>query len=124
MGPRIPALHRSVRAAIVPPATFAFTLLVVRDVQVATFSVFGCFALLVMADFGGMRPAFRLTSAAGVQPAQACETEHGHPLQQPDRERGAEARDQADRGDNADREQGCHRRPAPRPFPQSFQRAQ
>ncbi len=25
--------------------------------QVATFSVFGCFALLVMADFGGMRPA-------------------------------------------------------------------
>jgi uncharacterized membrane protein YccC len=55
--PRVVALHRAVRAAIVPPATFAFTLLVIRDVQVATFAVFGCFALLVMADFGGTRPA-------------------------------------------------------------------
>jgi uncharacterized membrane protein YccC len=53
--PRLVALHRSVRAAIVIPATFAFTLLVIRDLQVATFAVFGCFALLVMADFGGDR---------------------------------------------------------------------
>jgi hypothetical protein len=30
--PRLVALHRAVRAAIVPPATFAFTLLVIRDV--------------------------------------------------------------------------------------------
>jgi uncharacterized membrane protein YccC len=55
--PRLVALHRSVRAAIVNPATFAITLLVFHDLQVATFAVFGCFALLVMADFGGRRPA-------------------------------------------------------------------
>ena len=55
--PRLVALHRAVRAAIVPPATFAFTLLVIRDAQVATFAIFGCFALLVMADFGGPRRA-------------------------------------------------------------------
>jgi len=44
--PRRVALHRSVRAAIVIPATFAVSLLVIRDLQVATFAVFGCFALL------------------------------------------------------------------------------
>ena len=49
------AVHRGVRAAIVPPATFALALLVIRDVQVATFALFGCFALLVLADFGGPR---------------------------------------------------------------------
>lgn len=53
--PRVVALHRAVRAAIVNPAIFAFTLLVIGDLQVATFAVFGCFALLVMADFGGRR---------------------------------------------------------------------
>jgi uncharacterized membrane protein YccC len=55
--PRLVALHRSVRAATVNPATLAVTLLVIRDLQVATFAVFGCFALLVMADFGGRRQA-------------------------------------------------------------------
>jgi hypothetical protein len=55
--PRVVALHRSVRAAVVNPAVFAVTLLVFRNLQVATFAVFGCFALLVMADFGGRRPA-------------------------------------------------------------------
>jgi uncharacterized membrane protein YccC len=55
--PRLVALHRAVRAAIVNPATFAVSLLVIRDLQVATFAVFGCFALLVMADFGGARRA-------------------------------------------------------------------
>jgi uncharacterized membrane protein YccC len=55
--PRLVALHRAVRAAIVNPATFAFSLFVIRDLQVATFAVFGCFALLVMADFGGARRA-------------------------------------------------------------------
>jgi uncharacterized membrane protein YccC len=54
--PRVVALHRAVRAAIVNPAIFAVTLLVIGDLQVATFAVFGCFALLVMADFGGRRP--------------------------------------------------------------------
>lgn len=52
---RLVALRRAVRAAIVPPATFAVALLVIRDVQVATFALFGCFALLVLADFGGRR---------------------------------------------------------------------
>ena len=55
--PRLVALHRSLRAAIVNPATLAVTLLLMRNLQVATFAVFGCFALLVMADFGGRRPA-------------------------------------------------------------------
>jgi uncharacterized membrane protein YccC len=68
--PRLVALHRATRAAIVPPATFAFTLLVVRDIQVATFAVFGCFSLLVMADFGGPRPAraaaYVATTCAGA----------------------------------------------------------
>jgi uncharacterized membrane protein YccC len=55
--PRRIALHRSVRTAIVNPATLAVTLLLIRNLQLATFAVFGCFALLVMADFGGRRPA-------------------------------------------------------------------
>ncbi len=45
------------RAAIVIPATFAVSLLVIRNLQTATFAVFGCFALLVMSDFGGRRLA-------------------------------------------------------------------
>jgi uncharacterized membrane protein YccC len=53
--PRLVALHRALRSATVIPATFAVTLLVIRDLQVATFAVFGCFALLVLADFGGAR---------------------------------------------------------------------
>ena len=68
--PRMVALHRSVRAAVVIPATFSVTLLVIRDLQLATFSVFGCFALLVMADFGGRRPAraaaYLTTTLAGA----------------------------------------------------------
>ncbi|HEY8755510.1 MAG TPA: FUSC family protein [Candidatus Dormibacteraeota bacterium] len=55
--PRLVALHRAARAAIVNPAIFAVSLLVIHNLQVATFAVFGCFALLVMADFGGHRPA-------------------------------------------------------------------
>ena len=55
--PRRIALHRALRAAIVNPAVFAVALLVIHNLQVATFAVFGCFALLVMADFGGHRPA-------------------------------------------------------------------
>lgn len=49
------ALHRATRAAVVNPIVFAVTLLVIHDLQVATFAVFGCFGLLVMADFGGSR---------------------------------------------------------------------
>jgi uncharacterized membrane protein YccC len=64
--PRRVALHRSVRAAIVIPATFAVSLLVIRDLQVATFAIFGCFALLVMADFGGRRRPRALAYAAAT----------------------------------------------------------
>jgi uncharacterized membrane protein YccC len=64
--PRLVALHRAVRAAIVNPAVFAVSLLVIGDLQVATFAVFGCFALLVMADFGGHRPARAVAYAAAT----------------------------------------------------------
>jgi uncharacterized membrane protein YccC len=68
--PRRVALHRAARAAIVNPAVFAVTLLVIRDLQVATFAVFGCFGLLVMADFGGPRRAraiaYLVTTLAGA----------------------------------------------------------
>ncbi len=64
------ALHRATRAAVVNPAVFALTLLVIRDLQVATFAVFGCFGLLVMADFGGPRRtravAYAATALAGA----------------------------------------------------------
>jgi uncharacterized membrane protein YccC len=53
--PGLSGLRRAVRAALVIPATFAFAKFVINDVQVTTFVVFGCFALLVIADFGGMR---------------------------------------------------------------------
>ena len=62
------ALHRATRAAIVNPSVFALTLLVFRDLQMATFAVFGCFGLLVMADFGGPR---RTRAAAYVGAALA-----------------------------------------------------
>src|ERR1700688_578115 len=64
------ALHRATRAAIVNPSVFALTLLVFRDLQIATFAVFGCFGLLVMADFGGPRRtraiAYATTALAGA----------------------------------------------------------
>jgi uncharacterized membrane protein YccC len=60
------ALHRATRAAIVNPAVFALSLLVIRDLQVATFAVFGCFGLLVMADFGGPRRTRALAYAAAT----------------------------------------------------------
>ena len=68
--PRLVALRRAARAAVVVPATFAFSLLVIRDVQFTTFAVFGCFALLVMANFGGNRQpraiAYVVTTLAGA----------------------------------------------------------
>lgn len=49
---------------------FAISLLVIGNVQLATFAVFGCFALLVMADFGGPRRAragaYLATTLAGA----------------------------------------------------------
>jgi uncharacterized membrane protein YccC len=68
--PHLVALRRAARAAVVVPATFAFSLLVIRDVQFTTFAVFGCFALLVMANFGGNRQpraiAYVVTTLAGA----------------------------------------------------------
>lgn len=53
--PGLSSLRRAARAAIVIPSAFSFATFVVRDVQFTTFVAFGCFALLVMADFGGPR---------------------------------------------------------------------
>jgi len=44
-----------VRAALIMPIVFAWTKLAIGDIQIATFAAFGCFAHLVMADFGGPR---------------------------------------------------------------------
>lgn len=55
--PGFAALRRATRAALVVPATLAFAKLVIGDSQTTTFVSFGCFALLVMADFGGPRQA-------------------------------------------------------------------
>ena len=49
------ALRRAARAAIVIPLIFAFTDLLLRKPQILIFVVFGCFSLLVISDFGGMR---------------------------------------------------------------------
>ena len=53
--PGFGALRRATRAAIVIPFAFAFTALVVRDPQSLIFVIFGCFSLLVISDFGGLR---------------------------------------------------------------------
>jgi uncharacterized membrane protein YccC len=50
-------LRRAARAAVVIPLVLAFSELVLHDAQNVIFAVFGCFALLVMSDFGGQRPA-------------------------------------------------------------------
>ena len=55
--PGFAALRRAARAAIVIPPVFAFNTLVLHNGQNVIFAVFGCFALLVMSDFGGQRPA-------------------------------------------------------------------
>ena len=55
--PGLAALRRAARAAIVIPPVVAFNALVLHGGQNVIFAVFGCFALLVMSDFGGPRPA-------------------------------------------------------------------
>lgn len=54
--PGFAALRRAARAAVVIPLTFGFSIAVMHDPQNIIFVVFGCFALLVMSDFGGLRP--------------------------------------------------------------------
>src|SRR5215472_15381154 len=51
----VPAAMRAVRATIVVPSLFALTLQVIGDLQLALFAVFGAFATLVLASFGGTR---------------------------------------------------------------------
>ena len=48
-----PAAKRSVRAAIVIPAVFAFADKVIANPNVATFASIGSFSMLLLADFGG-----------------------------------------------------------------------
>src|SRR6202048_2059495 len=69
--PGFAALRRAARAAIVIPPVLAFNTLVLHGGQNVIFAVFGCFALLVMSDFGGQRPARALayltaTSVGGI----------------------------------------------------------
>ena len=64
------ALRRGARAAVVIPLAFLLARLVIGNPQALIFIVFGCFALLVMADFGGPRPprllAYLVTVVAGA----------------------------------------------------------
>jgi len=53
--PGFGALRRAARAAVVIPLVFAFTDLLLREPQILIFVVFGCFSLLVISDFGGLR---------------------------------------------------------------------
>jgi uncharacterized membrane protein YccC len=51
----VPAAMRAVRATIVVPGLFALTFKVIGDPQMTLFAVFGSFATLVFASFGGTR---------------------------------------------------------------------
>ncbi|MEA2644704.1 MAG: hypothetical protein QOG08_1730, partial [Chloroflexota bacterium] len=53
--PGFGALRRAARAAIVIPLVFAFADVLLRDAQSLIFVLFGCFSLLVICDFGGLR---------------------------------------------------------------------
>ncbi len=68
--PGFAALRRAARAAIVIPLAFAFAELVLRQPQSLIFVVFGCFSLLVISDFGGLRRqraiAYLVATVAGA----------------------------------------------------------
>jgi uncharacterized membrane protein YccC len=53
--PGFSALRRAARSALVIPLALAFAHFVIANPQVTTFVAFGCFALLVLGDFGGPR---------------------------------------------------------------------
>jgi len=55
--PGFAALRRAARAAIIIPLALALGTFVLHLGQNVIFIVFGCFALLVITDFGGIRPA-------------------------------------------------------------------
>ncbi|HXT35952.1 MAG TPA: FUSC family protein [Chloroflexota bacterium] len=68
--PGLAGTRRGARAALVAPLAFAFATLVIGNPQFATFTAFGCFALLVLADFGGTRRpravAYAVTTLVGA----------------------------------------------------------
>jgi uncharacterized membrane protein YccC len=64
--PGLAGLRRAARAAVVIPLVLAFSTLVLHDAQNIIFIVFGCFALLVMSDFGGLRPVRALAYLAAT----------------------------------------------------------
>jgi uncharacterized membrane protein YccC len=53
--PGYSALRRAARAAIVIPLAFAFAEFLLGEPQSLIFVMFGCFSLLVISDFGGVR---------------------------------------------------------------------
>src|SRR5260370_16681752 len=55
--PGFAALRRAARAAIIIPLAFALGTYVLHLGQNVIFIVFGCFALLAITAFGGLRPA-------------------------------------------------------------------
>jgi uncharacterized membrane protein YccC len=61
----LPSLKAAVRAAIVVPAVFAFADGVIENDETTLFAVFGSFATLVLADFGGPWPR-RLAAYLGL----------------------------------------------------------
>src|SRR5438132_5434611 len=64
--PGFAALRRAARAAIVIPPVLAFTIFVLHGGQNVIFPVFGCFARLVMSDFGGQRSARAVAYLTGT----------------------------------------------------------
>src|SRR5437588_12729948 len=69
--PGLAALRRAARAAIVIPLAFAFGSLVLHLGQNVIFIVFGCFALLIISDFGGQLPARALAYLVATLAAAA-----------------------------------------------------
>ncbi|MDQ6742113.1 MAG: FUSC family protein [Candidatus Dormibacteraeota bacterium] len=53
--PGLASLRRALRVALIMTPAFAFTIFFLRDAQITTFVALGSFALMVMADFGGVR---------------------------------------------------------------------
>src|SRR5258707_11861668 len=59
------ALKSAARAAVVMPSVFAFAYTVIGRPQTSIFAAFGCFATLVLVEFGG-RPRERPLSHVGL----------------------------------------------------------
>lgn len=68
--PGFAALRRAARAAVVIPLAFALGSLVLHAGTNVIFIIFGCFALLIISDFGGPRPA-RAAAYLGATAAAA-----------------------------------------------------